>query len=602
MNDVIKNNSIELPAQLNHPKLQELIASASALNRDQLLWCSGYLAAIAAGSAAQAAPASSADPVVILYASQTGNGVGIGKKLQQQLAQAGVVAEIFNALDYRKAQLKKAAVVLLVASTHGEGDVPDTAMEFAEYLNSDKAKNLKTLSYSVLALGDSSYAHYCQVGRDFDARLAELGATELAPRQDCDLDYDADSKSWIETVVDAVKQQVGSSEPAADGPISYAAQAAGNDYSRTEPWLAQVLANQLITGRGSSKQTRHLELSLEDSGMAYLPGDSIGILAPNPLELVEAIVAHQQLDPQARVENPQGQSVALVDALVNDFEIAPLSRPVLQRFGELSDSLQIAGLLASDQADQLSEWLYGRDLLDLLVEQPVPSLTAEQLVSLLRPQQPRLYSIASSLAASSDEVHLTLATVEYSARARDRQGVTTGWIAETVKEGDQVAIYRHENPLFRLPEEPDRPIIMIGPGTGVAPFRAFLDQREAESAEGKNWLFFGDRNFTTDFLYQREWQAHLASGLLTKIDLAFSRDQSERIYVQQRMLEQSQEFYRWLEEGAAVYVCGDAGRMASDVHDALLNIIQKEGGLSAESAADYVSLMQRERRYQRDVY
>ncbi|MBL4623135.1 MAG: NADPH-dependent assimilatory sulfite reductase flavoprotein subunit, partial [Immundisolibacteraceae bacterium] len=399
-----------------------------------------------------------------------------------------------------------------------------------------------------------------------------------------------------------VKQQVGTSDSAASAAIVFAAQSAGNDYSRSEPWQAEVLANQVITGRGSSKQTRHLELSLEDSGMQYLVGDSIGILAPNPRELVEAIVAHQQLDPQAQVENPQGKSVALVDALVNDYEIAPLARPVLQRFCELTESPQIAELLEADKADQLSEWLYGRDLLDLLVEQPSLSLTAEQLVSLLRPQQPRLYSIASSPEANSDEVHLTLATVEFSARDRDRQGVTTGWIADTVKEGDQIGIYRHENPLFRLPEESDRPVIMIGPGTGVAPFRAFLDQREAESAEGNNWLFFGDRNFTTDFLYQREWQSHLASGLLTKIDLAFSRDQSERIYVQQRMLEQSQEFYRWLEEGAAVYVCGDAGRMASDVHDALLSIIQKEGGLSAESAADYVSLMQRERRYQRDVY
>ena len=586
-----------LPAQLDNSKLRALIDCAKTLTAEQLLWSSGYLAGMASGSAG-APTGSSAGQVVILYASQTGNGVGVSKKLQQALAQAGIGAEVFNALDYRKAQLKKAAAVLIVASTHGEGDVPDTAQEFAEFLNTNKAKVLKSLQYSVLALGDSSYSHYCQVGRDFDARLAELGAQEIVPRQECDVDYAADAATWIEQVTNALQQTL---ETTSSAPVVVSL-AGGNDYSRGQPWQAEVLVNQVITGRGSSKQTRHLELSLEESGMEFLPGDSIGVLTPNPVELVDEILATLKLDPQAQVPGASGESVTVRDALIKDYEIVPIARPVIQNYVAIQPNDQLIELLEDDHKQELTDWLYSRDLLDLLVEQPLAGLTAEQLVGLLRPIQPRLYSIASSQLANSDEVHLTVATVEYEARGRQRSGVATGWIANHVVEGETLGIYRHENPLFRLPEDSQQPVIMIGPGTGVAPFRAFLEEREAQGAEGRNWLFFGDRNFTTDFLYQREWQAHLASDLLTRIDLAFSRDQAERIYVQQRMLEQSHEFYRWLEEGACVYVCGDATRMASDVHAALLEIIQKEGGLSAESAADYVSLMQRERRYQRDVY
>jgi len=594
---MIKSEIAGLPAQLDNPKLRALIDGAKGLTADQLLWSSGYLAGMASGSAGVVA-GSSAGQVVIMYASQTGNGVGVSKKLQQALAQAGIGAEVFNALDYRKAQLKKAAAVLLIASTHGEGDVPDTALEFAEFLSSDKAIGLKSLQYSVLALGDSSYSHYCQVGRDFDARFAELGAHEIAPRRDCDVDFVAEAAAWIEQVTAALQSSL---EATAAAPIAVTL-AGGNDYSRDQPWQAEVLANQVIVGRGSSKETRHLELSLEESGMEFLPGDSIGVLAPNSADLVDAIIATLKLDPQAQVPGGAGEPMGLRDALVQDYEIAPIARPVIQNYVEIQASDELSSLLGEDRKQELTDWLYGRDLLDLLVEHPLAGLTAEQLVGLLRPAQPRLYSVASSQLANADEVHLTVATVEYEARGRQRRGIATGWIADHLEEGQTLGIYRHENPLFRLPENPHQPVIMIGPGTGVAPFRAFLEEREAQGAEGQNWLFFGDRNFTTDFLYQREWQAHLASGLLSRIDLAFSRDQAERIYVQQRMLEQSHEFYRWLEEGACVYVCGDATRMAGDVHAALLEIIQKEGGLSAESAADYVSLMQRERRYQRDVY
>lgn len=591
------NTIAGLPAQLDNPKLRGVIGDARGLTEQQLLWCSGYLAGMATGSAGIAA-ASDAGQVVILYASQTGNGVGVSKKLQQSLAQAGISADVFNALDYRKAQLKKAAALLIIASTHGEGDVPDSAMEFAEFLNSDKAKSLKSLQYSVLALGDTSYSHYCQVGRDFDARLAAIGAQEITPRQDCDVDYGAAAEVWIRQVTTELQATLEISDTV---PIA-ASLAAGNDYSRDQPWQAEVLVNQVITGRGSSKETRHLELSLEESGMEFLPGDSIGILAPNPALLVDEIIATLSLDGEAVVTNPTGESVILRDALINHYEIAPISRPVIQQYCEIQANDELSSLLAEDHKTELTEWLYGRDLLDLLVEHPVAGLGAEQLVSILRPRQPRLYSVASSSAANRDEVHLTVATVEYEARNRHRRGVATGWIAGSVEAGELIGIYRHENPLFRLPEDPDQPVIMIGPGTGVAPFRAFLEQREALGATGRNWLFFGDRNFTTDFLYQREWQGHLASGLLSRIDLAFSRDQEQRIYVQQRMIEQSSEFYHWLEAGACVYVCGDASRMAGDVHAALLKIIQKEGALSADSAADYVSQMQRDRRYQRDVY
>jgi sulfite reductase (NADPH) flavoprotein alpha-component len=589
----------DLPPRLDHPKLREIIGEAKALNAEQLLWCSGYLAGIAAGNEPASAP-ESGGKVVIMYASQTGNGVGVAKKLQQSLAQAGINAGVFNALDYRKAQLKKATTLLLIASTHGEGDVPDTAQEFAEFLQSDKAKTLKSLDYSVLALGDSSYSFYCQVGQDFDTRLGESGASELLPLQECDVDYGAAAATWITTLTDKLQATQETTSVAAG--VSDIATSVSNDYSREQPWHAEVLANQVITARGSTKQVRHLELSLEDSGMEFLPGDSIAIIAPNPLPLVEQILQSTQLDPEIPVISPAGGTIALQDALVNHYEIAPLAPPVVHSYSKLLVDAELTTVTNDERKQQLTEWLYGRDLLDLLKDHPVSGLGAEQLIAMLRPRQPRLYSVASSPAANPDEVHLTVATVEYEARNRRRFGTTTGWLAANVEAGQKIEIYRHDNPLFRLPDDPDQPVIMIGPGTGVAPFRAFMEQRETLGAQGRNWLFFGDRNFTTDFLYQREWQAHRASGLLTRIDLAFSRDQSTRIYVQQRMLEQSKELYRWLESGACVYVCGDAGQMAADVHSALLEIIQKEGALSPESAADYVSQMQRERRYQRDVY
>ena len=590
---------LQIPPAADSQQLRELLSGVEALSPLQQFWLSGYLAG-KAGIAEGASAGVSQQRVVVLYASQTGNGVGIANRLQQQLAQAGVGCELFDALDYRRAQLKTAEVLLLIASTHGEGDVPDTAVEFAEYLNSDKAAVLESVKYSVLALGDRSYVHFCKVGREFHQRLSDLGAEEGVELHECDSDFSAAAQQWSDRVCDWLRAELPERQPAAL--VTSQPAALGKNYSRQSPWQAEVLTNLTLSGRGSSKQINHLELSLEDSGIGYVPGDSIGIIAPNPAPLVQQILDFVAIRADETVTAADGTRVSLGEALTSQYEIAPLSRVVVERRNQLESVSDLQRLLQPDAASELSDWLYGRDLLDLLQEYPLPGISAEQLLGLLRPRQPRLYSIASSPLANPDEVHLTIARVGYQRGGRERTGVASGWIADSVAVGDSLPIYRHENPLFRLPESADAPVIMIGPGTGVAPFRAFIEHRDALDCPGKNWLFFGDRNFTTDFLYQREWQDYLRRGRLSRIDLAFSRDQQNKIYLQQRMVEQSREFYSWLEEGASLYVCGDASRMAVDVHQALLEIIKKEGALSQDSAADYVSQLQRDRRYQRDVY
>ncbi|MGG1346742.1 assimilatory sulfite reductase (NADPH) flavoprotein subunit [Bacillus subtilis] len=598
---------------MNSPFNQE---QAELLNRllptlteSQKIWLSGYLSAQSvsaqetAGAPAAAvsaeAPAVSKE-VTVLYGSQTGNAQGLAENAGKQLEQSGFQVTISSMSDFKPNQLKKVTNLLIVVSTHGEGEPPDNALSFHEFLHGRRAPKLEDLRFSVLALGDSSYEFFCQTGKEFDQRLEELGGKRISPRVDCDLDYDEPAAEWLEGVLKGLNEAGGGS--AAPAPAA-APQTGESSYSRTNPFRAEVLENLNLNGRGSNKETRHVELSLEGSGLTYEPGDSLGVYPENDPELVELLLKEMNWDPEEIVTlNKQGDVRPLKEALISHYEITVLTKPLLEQTAQLTGSDKLRELLAPGNEENVKAYIEGRDLLDLVRDYGPFSVSAQEFVSILRKMPARLYSIASSLSANPDEVHLTIGAVRYDAHGRERKGVCSILCAERLQPGDTLPVYVQHNQNFKLPKDPETPIIMVGPGTGVAPFRSFMQEREETGAEGKAWMFFGDQHFVTDFLYQTEWQNWLKDGVLTKMDVAFSRDTEEKVYVQHRMLEQSAELFEWLQEGAAVYICGDEKHMAHDVHHTLLEIIEKEGNMSREEAEAYLADMQQQKRYQRDVY
>ncbi|MEK8127270.1 assimilatory sulfite reductase (NADPH) flavoprotein subunit [Paenibacillus filicis] len=611
----------------NSPFTQE---QAELLNRllptlteGQRVWLGGYLAAqsFAASSAPAAAPVAAAPApsavqaevpalpvsreVTVLFGSQTGNCSGLAKKLSKKLGEQGFQVSLSSMGDFKTNGLKKIENLLILVSTHGEGEPPDNAISFHEFLHSKRAPRLEGLSYSVLSLGDTSYEFFCQTGKDFDKRLEELGGKRLTDRVDCDVDYDEPAGQWTEKVLQAL-QGASASAPvtastAASGQSSLSA--AESEYSRSNPFQAEVLENLNLNGRGSDRETRHLEISLEGSNLQYEPGDSIGIYPENHPRLVDELIEAMGWSASEQVSAPKsGEKLALREALLRHYEITVLTKPLVEQLAKLTSNEALAGLLGAGREQELRAYLNERDLLDLVQDFALKGVPAAEFVAVLRKLPARLYSIASSPKATPDEVHVTVRAVRYEARGRERYGVCSVHLAERAESGSALPVFVQQNPNFKLPDNPDAPIIMIGPGTGVAPFRAFLADREETGARGKSWLFYGDQHFATDFLYQLEWQRWLKDGVLTHMDVAFSRDTDQKVYVQHRMLEKSKELYQWLQEGASVYVCGDEKKMAHDVHAALAAILQQEGGLSAEAAADYLARLQQEKRYQRDVY
>ena len=595
-------------------------AQWEALNRlvegvtpEQLVWINGYWAGF---SAARQQPVSVESPqpakiqakpeITVLFGSQTGNAEKLAHLLHSRLVDHGFLARVEGMGSYKTAQIKRDRHLLIVVSTYGEGDPPDNALAFHEFLFGKKAPKLDGIQFSVLALGDSSYEHFCKTGRDIDERLAELGASRLLSRMDCDVDYEDTATGWMDSVLAKLGTihelpQTGAVSGNPQPPFEKGGQG-GFSYSKKNPYHAKLLENIRLTGRGSSKDVRHIELSIADSGLVYEPGDSLGIVARNWPQRVNELLATLNLNGSATVLGANGIETSLEQAFSNDFEITTLTRPFLEKYAELSGSLDLAKLLKEENRSSLRDYLHGREIIDVVRTYPVSGLAADHFVSLLRKLQPRQYSIASSYNANPDEVHLTVAVVRYESHGLPRQGVASTYLADRVPEEGLVPVYVDSNPNFRLPGDPIIPIIMVGPGTGVAPFRAFLGERETIGAIGKNWLFFGDRHFNTDFLYQREWLEYRKNELLTRLDVAFSRDTDEKIYLQHRMLENSRELYAWLQEGAYFYVCGEAQRMATDVHEALVSVVAQESGQTREQAIDYVKTLQADKRYQRDIY
>lgn len=582
------------------------------LSETQRIWLSGYLTALQGAGAATAGNAllnavAAAEPVIskevtVLYGSQTGNSHGLATKLAKRLEDQSFQATVVSMGDFKPNNLKKIENLLIVVSTHGEGDPPDSAISFYEFLHSKRAPKLEGLRFSVLALGDTSYEFFCQTGKDFDKRLEELGGERLTARVDCDVDFDEPAAEWFGNVIESLGKLSSVSAPAGGASVPTVS-GAESEYSRTNPFQAEVLENLNLNGRGSDRETRHIELSLEGSNLQYEPGDSLGIYPENHPLLVDELIAAMGWNGEENVVvNKNGEQRSLRDALLRYYEITVLTKPLLEQAAKLSSSDELKGLLEAGREQELRSYLAERDLLDLVTDYPFTGVPASQFVSILRKIPSRLYSIASSSKASPDEVHITVRSVRYEAHGRNRYGVCSVQLAERVESGATLPVYIQHNPSFKLPDNPDTPIIMIGPGTGVAPFRAFLSEREETEAEGKSWLFYGDQHFLTDFLYQVEWQRWLKEGVLTRMDVAFSRDTDKKVYVQHRMLEKSREVYEWLQQGAVVYVCGDEKKMAHDVHAALATILEQEGGLSPEQAAEYLTQMQQEKRYQRDVY
>lgn len=585
------------------PEQSELLQRLSAsLTPEQAHWVAGYLAGVHGTPQAPAQPAASA--LTILYGSESGNSEALAEQARRRAEERGLSVRVFDMSDYRQRELRNERLIMIITATHGEGDPPDPAEDFYHFLHSRKAPKLEGAKFAVLALGDSSYEHFCQTGRDFDTRLESLGGERILERVDCDVDYEDKAGAWIESALEAFSGHAGTAAEAASNIVSFDALAkrpAAPVHDRNHPFAAEILENINLNGRGSDKETRHVELDIADSGIRYEPGDILCVIPENHPDLVSELIETLDMDPSAPVEGRNGETT-LEEALRRDYEITAVTPPFVQGWAKLTGSAGLREKSADNNRRQFFAWAADRRVVDVVRDYPAKDIDAARFIETLRPLQPREYSIASSCNANPDEIHLTVAAVRYQTEAGYREGVASTWLADRLEPGDTVPVYLKRNKNFKLPDNPDAPIIMVGPGTGVAPFRAFLEEREHRNAGGKNWLFFGDRRFRTDFLYQIEWQRWLNQGELTRMDVAFSRDGPDKVYVQDRMREHARELYDWLEAGAYFYVCGDAEHMAPDVHRALFEIVRDQGGMSNEQAQEYVKQLQRDKRYQRDVY
>ena len=584
-------------------RLQHLERLAQDLDSASLWWLSGYAAglagkAVASPGALEARAAAEPTPrLTIVYGSQTGNAKRVAAQLARQAETAGLSVHLARADAYPLRELATERLLYVVISTQGDGDPPDDARGFIDFLAGRRAPKLDALSFAVLGLGDSSYPQFCVIGRKLDARLAELGAKRLLDFAEADVDIETAAGPWTQSALVRARERLETLSPANNVTLLRPHVEAGA-WSATRPFKAEVLSNQRITSDDSSKDVRHLEIDLSGSGLDYEPGDALGVVPRNPESLVDAVLHALHLDGAVAVTHANATH-PLREWLASKRELTRLGRPFVAALAERSGVAALKALLQPENADTLRALLAAQQPIDLL-QRHASEWTGETLVAALRPLAPRLYSIASSRAAAGDEAHLTVTHVEHATAAGTRWGAASHWLA-TRAEGDTVEVYLERNERFRLPVDPDRDIIMVGPGTGVAPFRAFVQQRAAIGARGRNWLLFGNPHFRSDFLYQIEWQAALKNGSLHRLDLAFSRDQSEKIYVQHRLRERGRDVYAWLENGAHLYVCG-ATMMARDVEDTLRDVIVEHGARDAEAADAYIAALRDAHRYARDVY
>ena len=572
--------------------LDAVLGGATALQR---AWLAGFLAGLDAaaeggaqpGRAAPASAPKAAEPLTILYASESGNGERLAGEIGKRARKQGFKPKVVDFADLDLATLPGAKNLLVIAATWGEGEPPGRAARTYAALMADGAPRLEGVRFGVLALGDTSYAEFCAIGRALDTRFEALGGARAVARVDLDLDFEAPATDWIKGALETLAPA-----PAADNVVAldFARDAGADEDAEPsrDPVVAEVVDHVNLNSSRSAKETIHLGLAFEDGAPAYEPGDSLELYPENDPALVEEILAATGLT---------GDD-ALRRALLAERDVTTLSTATIQRFADATGHGEAKRLIESGEA---KAWIEGRHLVDLLQAYPT-TLDPQKLTGITRALPPRAYSIASSRAEVGDEAHLLIAAVRYESQGRARTGVASTHVADRIKTGAKLRVRVKPNRHFRLPKDSATDIVMVGPGTGVAPFRAFVQQRRADGATGRNWLFFGDRQFTHDFLYQLEWQEALEDGSLTRIDLAFSRDQPEKIYVQDRIRQHGAELVAWLDGGAHLYVCGDAKAMAKDVRAAVTGALAAAKGLAPEAAEAEVAALERAGRYQQDVY
>lgn len=600
----------------NEEQTEKINQILPTLTTEQKIWFSGYLTANQQSEVQASVDAPSREvaeyllntnspaktrEITILFGSETGNAQSLAESLENRLKEKDFTVKLSSLENFKPKDLKKVEDLFIISATHGEGNPPENAVSFHEFLHSRKAPKLTDLRFSVLSLGDESYEFFCQTGKDFDRRLEELGGERIVERIDCDLDFDESAEEWMGNLLLKLSDSLNNDSVASTTEIKPQTSEAEPVYSRSNPYRAEVLENLNLSGRGSNKETRHIELSLEDFNTPFEPGDCLGVYPKNDTSLVDRLIENLGWSSDEIVPvNTQGETLSIREAFTTHFEITRLTKPLVTKAADIFQNDALKTMVENEKL--LKTYLEGRDLLDLISDFPSKDLVPGELVQILRKITAREYSISSSYKANPEEVHLTVGAVRYQTHGRDRAGVCSVQFAERIEPGDTVPVYLHRNPNFKFPFDEETPVIMIGPGTGVAPFRSYLEEREELELEGKTWLFFGEQHFTTDFLYQTEWQKWLKEGVLSRIDLAFSRDTGEKIYVQHRILENSKEFYQWLNDGASLFVCGDEKKMAKDVHESIIAVLEKEGNLDRDEAESYLKQMKKDKRYQRDVY
>ena len=584
----------------NEQQLSALDQLLPGLTKDQILWLSGYLEGrLAAEGGIEVSTALAATPkpkslinLTILYGTETGHSQALAEKLAEKATNKNINTTVLSLYDFNYKKIKDEKNVAVIVSTHGEGEPPDMAEDFHKFVTGTRAPQLEKLNYSVLALGDKTYKHFCKTGEDIYKALKDLKAYPITGLVMCDVDYDQDADVWMNNfLLNLAPSESAVSETSEIPATSF------SDFSKSNPYMATVLEKVKITGRDSDKEVYHMELCLEGSGLEYEPGDSLGIFTKNPDALVEKILEKTGFNPDQLVDVNE-EEISIKDALGYHLEITMLTFDLLRKYQKKTQNPELAKLINDDKLSD--DYLFGHDVLDLLEDFPF-EWNANKLAEILRAIPPRLYSISSSMESVGEEVHATVSVVRYTRKDRLRNGACSSYLADVLEIEEQISVYIEKNPSFRLPAN-GSPIIMVGAGTGVAPYRAFMQHRESLGVKGDSWLFFGDRRFSSDFLYQVEWQKLLKSEQLTKLDVAFSRDQEEKVYVQHKLKENQKEIFEWIENGAHFYLCGDMKYMAKDVNLTLLEIIQAQGGVSKEQAEKYIKNLKREKRFQTDVY
>jgi len=586
------------------------IPESAPFNAEQRAWLNGFLAGLfsqvpGAASASQlnAAPHKAGEPLLILFGSQTGSAEGLAKELAKESESRGFAPKVLALNDYEQANFSAANRAVIISSTWGDGDPPDNAVDFWNWIKADSAPRLENLNFAVLGLGDKNYSDFCGASKKFDDRLAALGAKRLVPRGECDVDYEGPAKTWIDGLWDKLGSATvsnGATNGATNGAVNGEPVEGKQGYGKSNPFPAKLLKNVLLNKPGSGKEVRHYEIALNGSGLNYEAGDALGVVPVNCSELVDDVIAALKAKSDENVKF--GDNImSLREALIHHFDVTKPSQEMIAAVAKVAPQSELAPLVAPEKREDLKKWMWGRHVIDLLEMLPAPMPVAE-FVPLLKRLAPRLYSISSSPKAHPGEVHLTVGAVRYESHGRVRKGVASTFLADRVGDAEFVKVFVQPSHGFKPPANGDTPMIMVGPGTGIAPFRAFLEERQATGAKGRNWLFFGDQRRDADFLYDESLTNWQKSGLLTRLDLAFSRDQEEKIYVQDRMMQNAVELWAWLEGGAHFYVCGDASRMAKDVDAALHKIVETAGGKSADEAKVYIAKLKSDKRYQRDVY